>query len=94
MTSGLWELVLQGIWTTVQLLVFSALLGAAVAFWSDLTAIPISQFHKPYRAVVDATRRSNRHEMGCVRLVYSDSLVHRRVMAMIAAVTSRIAIPG
>ncbi|MER7896937.1 ectoine/hydroxyectoine ABC transporter permease subunit EhuC [Streptomyces sp. NPDC096046] len=32
MTSGLWELVLQGIWTTVQLLVFSALLGAAVAF--------------------------------------------------------------
>jgi len=69
-------------------------LGAAVAFWSDLTAIPISQFHKPYRAVVDATRRSNRHEMGCVRLVYSDSLVHRRVMAMIAAVTSRIAIPG
>jgi polar amino acid transport system permease protein len=32
MTSGLWELVLKGIWTTVQLLVFSALLGAAVAF--------------------------------------------------------------
>ncbi|MER5430885.1 ectoine/hydroxyectoine ABC transporter permease subunit EhuC [Streptomyces sp. NPDC002588] len=32
MTSGLWELVLKGVWTTVQLLVFSALLGAAVAF--------------------------------------------------------------
>ncbi|MGW1778600.1 ectoine/hydroxyectoine ABC transporter permease subunit EhuC [Streptomyces sp. NPDC002143] len=32
MTSGLWELVLKGIWTTVQLLVFSALSGAAVAF--------------------------------------------------------------
>ncbi|GGX09102.1 ectoine/hydroxyectoine ABC transporter permease subunit EhuC [Streptomyces malachitofuscus] len=32
MTSGLWELVLRGIWTTVQLLVFSALLGAVVAF--------------------------------------------------------------
>ncbi|MDK1347195.1 ectoine/hydroxyectoine ABC transporter permease subunit EhuC [Streptomyces sp. 378] len=32
MTSGLWELVFRGIWTTVQLLVFSALLGAAVAF--------------------------------------------------------------
>ncbi|MFI7504648.1 ectoine/hydroxyectoine ABC transporter permease subunit EhuC [Streptomyces sp. NPDC049687] len=32
MTSGLWELVLKGLWTTVQLLVFSAALGAAVAF--------------------------------------------------------------
>jgi polar amino acid transport system permease protein len=32
MTSGLWELVLKGLWTTLQLLVFSALLGVAVAF--------------------------------------------------------------
>ncbi|MDH6551055.1 ectoine/hydroxyectoine ABC transporter permease subunit EhuC [Streptomyces sp. SAI-041] len=32
MTSGLWELVLRGVWTTVQLLVFSALLAAAVSF--------------------------------------------------------------
>ncbi|PKW08024.1 amino acid ABC transporter membrane protein 1, PAAT family [Streptomyces sp. 1222.5] len=32
MTSGLWELVLTGVWTTVQLLVFSALLSAAVSF--------------------------------------------------------------
>jgi polar amino acid transport system permease protein len=32
MTSGLWELVLRGIWTTVQLLVFSSLLAAAVSF--------------------------------------------------------------
>ncbi|WP_236240835.1 ectoine/hydroxyectoine ABC transporter permease subunit EhuC [Streptomyces sp. CC228A] len=33
MTSGLWEnWVLPGIWTTLQLLVFSAALGAAVAF--------------------------------------------------------------
>lgn len=32
MTSGLWELVVRGVWVTVQLLVFSALLGALVAF--------------------------------------------------------------
>ncbi|WP_298554461.1 ectoine/hydroxyectoine ABC transporter permease subunit EhuC [Streptomyces luteogriseus] len=32
MTSGLWELVLKGVWVTVQLLVCSALLGAAVSF--------------------------------------------------------------
>ncbi|MGP4011345.1 ectoine/hydroxyectoine ABC transporter permease subunit EhuC [Streptomyces sp. 4N124] len=32
MTSGLWELVLKGLWVTIQLLVFSALLAAAVSF--------------------------------------------------------------
>ncbi|MFV0135807.1 ectoine/hydroxyectoine ABC transporter permease subunit EhuC [Streptomyces sp. HMX87] len=32
MTSGLWELVVRGVWTTIQLLVFSALLGAAISF--------------------------------------------------------------
>ncbi|MET8948021.1 ectoine/hydroxyectoine ABC transporter permease subunit EhuC [Streptomyces sp. NPDC004542] len=32
MTSGLWELVLEGVWTTVQLLVYSALLATAVSF--------------------------------------------------------------
>ncbi|MEU8968623.1 ectoine/hydroxyectoine ABC transporter permease subunit EhuC [Streptomyces monashensis] len=32
MTSGLWELVLKGVWTTIQLLVFSALLATAVSF--------------------------------------------------------------
>ncbi|GHD99382.1 ectoine/hydroxyectoine ABC transporter permease subunit EhuC [Streptomyces alanosinicus] len=32
MTSGLWELVLKGVWTTIQLLVFGALLATAVSF--------------------------------------------------------------
>jgi polar amino acid transport system permease protein len=32
MTSGLWEIVLRGVWVTVQLLLFSALLGVVVAF--------------------------------------------------------------
>ncbi|MBO7936487.1 ectoine/hydroxyectoine ABC transporter permease subunit EhuC [Streptomyces antibioticus] len=36
MTTGLWELVLTGVWTTVQLLVLSALLGAAVAFTAGI----------------------------------------------------------
>ncbi|MEU5893377.1 ectoine/hydroxyectoine ABC transporter permease subunit EhuC [Streptomyces sp. NPDC047461] len=41
MTPGLWELVLRGIWTTVQLLVLSALLGAAVSF-----VVGIAQTHR------------------------------------------------
>ncbi|MFE1942321.1 ectoine/hydroxyectoine ABC transporter permease subunit EhuC [Streptomyces massasporeus] len=32
MTSGLWELVLKGVWVTIQLLVCSALLSAVVSF--------------------------------------------------------------
>ncbi|MGW0841517.1 ectoine/hydroxyectoine ABC transporter permease subunit EhuC [Streptomyces sp. NPDC002787] len=32
MTPGLWELVLRGVWVTLQLLVFGALLAAAVSF--------------------------------------------------------------
>ncbi|MFJ4617882.1 ectoine/hydroxyectoine ABC transporter permease subunit EhuC [Streptomyces sp. NPDC088812] len=32
MTSGLWDLVLKGVWTTLQLLVLSSLLAAAVSF--------------------------------------------------------------
>lgn len=32
MTSGLWELILKGIWITVQLLIFSGLLAGAISF--------------------------------------------------------------
>ncbi|MFJ9242250.1 ectoine/hydroxyectoine ABC transporter permease subunit EhuC [Streptomyces sp. NPDC101776] len=41
MTSGLWELVLKGIWTTVQLLVLSALLATVVSF-----AVGIARTHR------------------------------------------------
>lgn len=69
-------------------------LDAAVRHWSEATGIPSTQFQRPYRAVVDETMRHRRHEFGCARLVYSDSLVHRRVMAMIHAVASMLADPG
>ncbi|MER6626978.1 ectoine/hydroxyectoine ABC transporter permease subunit EhuC [Streptomyces sp. NPDC000987] len=41
MTPGLWELVLEGVWTTIQLLVLSALLAAAVSF-----AVGIARTHR------------------------------------------------
>ena len=56
-------------------------LGAAVAAWSGVTGVPASQFTKPYRAVVDPTRRLRRHEQGCLTLRYACSGTHRRVMA-------------
>ncbi|MFD5588315.1 ectoine/hydroxyectoine ABC transporter permease subunit EhuC [Streptomyces sp. NPDC127063] len=41
MTPGLWELVLNGVWVTLQLLVLSALLGAVVSF-----AVGIARTHR------------------------------------------------
>lgn len=41
MTSGLWELVVAGTWTTIQLLVLSALLAAVVSF-----AVGIARTHR------------------------------------------------
>jgi transcriptional regulator with XRE-family HTH domain len=69
-------------------------LEAAQAFWSMVLDIPVDQFSKPYRAAADPTRRTSKHANGCATLLYSCSLTHRRVMAMIEAVTSSFAIPG
>jgi hypothetical protein len=67
-------------------------LDRALTFWSDVTKIPISQFQKPYRAEADHTLRGNRHVHGCVGVQYCSTLLHRRVMGMIAAVTSALAV--
>jgi polar amino acid transport system permease protein len=56
MTSGLWEIVLRGVWVTVQLLFFSALLGALVAF-----VVGIARTHR---------RRSVRFLAGCYTEVF------------------------
>ncbi|MEV0179533.1 ectoine/hydroxyectoine ABC transporter permease subunit EhuC [Streptomyces sp. NPDC050625] len=41
MTTGLWKLVLEGVWTTLQLLVLSALLATAVSF-----AVGVARTHR------------------------------------------------
>jgi polar amino acid transport system permease protein len=56
MTSGLWEIVLRGVWVTVQLLFFSALLGALAAF-----VVGIARTHR---------RRSVRFLAGCYTEVF------------------------
>lgn len=66
-------------------------LAAAIRFWSAVTGVPPAQFTKPYRAAADESHRTNRHEHGCVSVVYHDAFVHRSVMAMISAITSRFA---
>jgi Homeodomain-like domain len=69
-------------------------LAATIAYWSALTAIPASQFGKPYRAVPDASIRHAKHVHGCVTVGYSCSATHRTVMGLIHALLSEGAIPG
>lgn len=69
-------------------------LDAATRFWSDVLEIPVEQFGRPYRAVADGTIRHTKHECGCATASYSSALIHRRVMALIATITSRFAHPG
>jgi hypothetical protein len=69
-------------------------LDAAVAFWSELTGIPMSQFQKPYRAVPDPTIRLTKHVHGCVSIDYSCSTTHRTIMGLVRALLGGAVIPG
>jgi hypothetical protein len=69
-------------------------LDEATAYWSAVTSIPEAQFQRPYRAVADPSRRHTKHEHGCLTIVYHCSVTHRRVMASVAAITSRFDLPG
>jgi hypothetical protein len=69
-------------------------LDAAQAHWSLVTAVPLAQFRKPYRAVADPSIRRNKHEFGCVYVDYSCTTTHRRIMGLVRALLSSGAIPG
>jgi hypothetical protein len=58
-------------------------LAAAIAFWSELTAIPPAQFGKPYRAVPNASIRHTKHVNGCVAVRYNSSTIHRSIMGLV-----------
>jgi transcriptional regulator with XRE-family HTH domain len=67
---------------------------AALAFWSEVTNIPAHQFRKPYRAVPKAGIRHNKHEHGCVTVVYASSRTHRALMGVVRALVSSTAYSG
>jgi hypothetical protein len=69
-------------------------LPAAIAHWSAVTAIPPSQFRKPYRAVPDPSIRHAKHVHGCATVSYSCSPTHRTIMGLVRALLSGAAIPG
>ena len=67
---------------------------AAVAYWSALLGIVPQQFTKPYRAEDNPSIRLTKHVYGCPKVRYSSTLLQRRVLAMIEAVSCRISDPG
>lgn len=69
-------------------------LDEASSFWSQLLEIPLERFQKPYRSIVDPTRRHAKHLFGCTTVIYSCATTHRRVMARIEAITSHLVLPG
>jgi hypothetical protein len=69
-------------------------LVATIAYWSALTAIPPSQFGKPYRAVPDPTIRHAKHVHGCVTVGYSCSRTHRSIMGLVGALLNSTTVPG
>ena len=68
-------------------------LGAAVAFWSEVTAVPPTQFRTPYRAVADTSIRTARHPMGVASVIYASSQTHRSVMGLMAGLLTSESIP-
>ena len=69
-------------------------LESAMKHWTRVLGIDGGRFHKPYRAVADSSIRSRKHVNGCATVTYSDTLLHRRVMARIEAIASQFDLPG
>jgi transcriptional regulator with XRE-family HTH domain len=69
-------------------------LAASVAFWSEMTGIPPSQFQKPYRAVPDPSIRRAKHVHGCVSIDYSCSATHRSIMGLVVGLLGDAVNPG
>ena len=70
-------------------------LNKATNFWSDLTKIPINQFHKPYIAknkINSLKIRKNIHQFGVFSLRFSDAKTHRRLMGWIAGILGKKAV--
>jgi hypothetical protein len=68
-------------------------LDAATRFWSGLTAIPVEQFTKPYRARPDPSIRHSKHAHGCAYVSYSCSRTLRGVMGLVEGMLSPDVVP-
>jgi hypothetical protein len=63
-------------------------LEAAEAFWSALLRIPRSQFTRAYRTDRGAHVRESKHPLGCPRVYYASTTIHRTIMGIVRALLS------
>jgi len=61
---------------------------AATAFWSDVLAIPPSQFNQPQIVDREARLKTSKHEFGCITIRYHCTRTHRDVMGLVRALLS------
>jgi hypothetical protein len=66
----------------------------AIERWRSVTAVPQSQFLKPYRAVPDATIRRNKHQYGCAHVVYNCAGTQRQIVGLMQALLAAESAPG
>ncbi|MGI9603838.1 MAG: hypothetical protein ACR2QE_18280 [Acidimicrobiales bacterium] len=70
-------------------------LEAAMTKWTSITGIPATHFNQPYRAVPDATIRTNKHQYGCAHVRYSCVHSMRRLLGLMEAlISSPFDLPG
>ncbi len=69
-------------------------LDAAQTFWSEVTAIPLTQFGKAHRPSANPGISKTKHENGCCYVSISCSRTHRLIMGAMRALLSSEAIPG
>lgn len=68
-------------------------LDAAYEHWAAVTGIPVGQFQQPYRAVLDPSRRHNRHVNGCFHVIYSSKPILRQILGLIEGLTVTDSLP-
>lgn len=69
-------------------------LEAAEGHWSQVVAIPLERFGKPYRAVADEARTSVKHPHGCATVSYACTATHRRIMGLVRALPTAVLPPN
>ncbi|MEX1014297.1 MAG: helix-turn-helix domain-containing protein [Candidatus Paceibacterota bacterium] len=61
--------------------------GNSKKYWSNLTNIPLNQFHKSYIVKNNPNRlHKNIHEFGVLKIAFNDVRIHRRLMGWIKGV--------
>lgn len=69
-------------------------LAAATDVWVAITGVPVHRMYKPQRPAPKSGFRLNRHEFGCLAVVYTSAKTHREVMGLVEGLLTCDLLPG